>query len=369
MSEEYSEEEESDEYDESESEEERPAKKRPAAKAKRAAKPEEKDPWGLHGTKASKDWKHLQALPVEMFYWNRVVIDEFTYNNERDQTAIVHGLKANARWVLSGTPNVSGFGAVSTIAQWLGVHLGCADAAELTSKEKKEQSAVERFQYFNDAHTPSWYATRHSLAQTFLDRYVRQNIAEIDEIPWREQAAVVALPPPERALYIELKNHLEALDMKNNHKTIKSKCKSENDREARLAAVLGGSDSPDEALLKRCAHFDLNGASKTAAAACDEIVSTRQQQLEQCRAEIVRQTGFARDAIAFFEARHPAKKLSDKDLEHRRMPRKHFDDFCSGDPKAGKLAEVEECGDTDAVPLAQACVAEGLKLAVVAEKE
>ena len=37
--------------------------------------------------------------------------------------------------------------------------------------------------------------------------------------------------------------------MKNNHKTIKSKCKSENDREARLAAVLGGSDSPDEVTL------------------------------------------------------------------------------------------------------------------------
>ena len=47
----------------------------------------------------------------------------------------------------------------------------------------------------------------------------------------------VALPAAERALYVELKNHLEALDMKNNHKTIKSKCKSENDREARLAQV------------------------------------------------------------------------------------------------------------------------------------
>ena len=116
-------------------------------------------------------------------------------------------------------------------------------------------------------------------AQLFLDRYVRQNIAEIDEIPWRERALKVRLPPAEpnpnpnpnphpnphpnpnpnlikvrlppaeRALYIELKNHLEALDMKNNHKTIKSKCKSENDREARLAAVLGGSDSPDEVTL------------------------------------------------------------------------------------------------------------------------
>ena len=109
------------------------------------------------------------------------------------------------------------------------------------------------------------YEARHSLAQRFLDRYVRQNIAEIDEIPWREQAVSIQLPAAERALYVELKtptpsvtrgmpsphptpsvtrgryvelkNHLEALDMKNNHKSIKSKCKSENDREARLAQV------------------------------------------------------------------------------------------------------------------------------------
>ena len=161
-------------------------------------------------------------------------------------------------------------------------------------------------------------------------------------------------------------------------------------------------------------------------------MSTRQQQLEQCKApiahqtltpnpkpepepltpppspnpnlnpnqaEIVRQTGFARDAIAFFEAphpdpnpnpnqnpnpnrnrnrnrnpnphqtRHPRSKLNDKDIEHRAMPRKHFDDFCTGDPKHGKPAEVDECGDADAVPLARACVAEGLKRAAVPDKE
>ena len=59
----------------------------------------------------------MQALPVEMFYWNRVVIDEFTYNNERDNVAIVTGVKAAARWVLSGTPDVSGFSAVAKTAQ------------------------------------------------------------------------------------------------------------------------------------------------------------------------------------------------------------------------------------------------------------
>ena len=66
--------------------------------------------------------------------------------------------------------------------------------------------------------------------------------------------------------------------MKNNHKTIKSKCKSENDREARLAMVLTGSECPEEALIKRCAHFDLEGGAKSAAAACDAIISRRREQ-------------------------------------------------------------------------------------------
>lgn len=65
--------------------------------------------------------------------------------------------------------------------------------------------------------------------------------------------------------------------------------------------VLGESDSPDEALLKRCAHFDFNGSSSSAKVACDHIVSTRHAQLEQCEQEIIRQIGFARSCIDQFE--------------------------------------------------------------------
>ena len=39
-------------------------------------------------------------------------------------------LQAHARWVLSGTPDISGFAAVSETARWLGVHLGAPDAAD-----------------------------------------------------------------------------------------------------------------------------------------------------------------------------------------------------------------------------------------------
>lgn len=332
-------EQEASEYEEEPSEDEKPAKKRGAGKSKPATA-DERDPWGLSGTKCAKDWRHMTAAPLEMFYWNRLVIDEFTYNKERDHVAIVSGVQAASRWVLSGTPDVSGFPAVAETANWLGLHLGSSDASELSKQERKEQSALERFQYFKEVHTPAWHAQRHAVAQDFLDRYVRQNVAEIDEIPWREQAALVALPPSERALYIELKNHLEALDMKNSHKTIKSKCKSENDREARLAQVLGGSASPEEALLKRCAHFDMVGSATSAAAACNAIVATRTKQLKLCSEEIERQTGYARDAIALFEATHPTAKLDPKQAELRGMPASHFRDW--------QTKEIADCGDDEA---------------------
>ena len=360
------EEEESDDFDEdADSEDEAPKKrKKPAAKkaaGKTADEKEEQDPWGLNTSNVNNNWGNLKAPPLEMFYWNRLVVDEYTYNNDRDQTAIVQGLKSNARWVLSGTPNVSSFNAVSTIAEWLGLHLGSLDSSELSKAQKKDQSAMERFQAFKELKTWAWHAARHESAQRFLDRFVRQNIAEIDEIPWKEQAVVIGLPPAERALYIELKNHLEALDMKNNHKTIKSKCKSENDRESRLAKILGGSETPDEALLKRCAQYDISGTDiegcKTAMAACDHIVGTRQQQLQLCKEQIVKQTAYARDAIAYFEDRNKKEKLK---VELVKMPREHFDLF--------RHREMEDCGEEQAGPMVAAAFKEGMKLKKIEDK-
>ena len=153
--EEEEESEEESEDEESEDEEEAGKKrKRPAAgkgKGKGAAAPkkkdevaEEPDPWGLMSGRVGKDAGAMKAAPLELFYWNRLVVDEYTYNKERDYTAIVHGLKAGSRWVLSGTPDISGFAAVTQTDEWLGVHLGKLDAADLTNKEKKEQSAAEK---------------------------------------------------------------------------------------------------------------------------------------------------------------------------------------------------------------------------------
>ena len=81
-------------------------------------------------------------------------------------------------------------------------------------------------------------------------RFVRQNIAEIDEIPQEEHINKVTLPPAERAIYLELETHLKSLEM-NSQKAKKSKKSSKGDREKRMQQVLEDSADAEEALLKR----------------------------------------------------------------------------------------------------------------------
>ena len=70
----------------------------------------------------------------------------------------------------------------------------------------------------------------------------------------------------------------------------KSKLKSESDRDKRLQESLGQSDSAEEALLKRCSHFDLDFTahknSDNAPKQCDVIVEERTKQLKECREEL-----------------------------------------------------------------------------------
>ncbi|TFK39834.1 hypothetical protein BDQ12DRAFT_513516 [Crucibulum laeve] len=256
---------------------------RPAKKAKRT----ESDPWKLESKAVQKDWTRMQAPPFEMFHFARKVVDEYTYLDGKVHS-LVTSITAERHWVLSGTPPIHDFAALKTIAAFLNIHLGVDDDGEGQSaevkKRRREQTAVERFHSFREVHSLEWHAHRHQLGQTFLDQFVRQNIAEIDEIPWTEKIEEITLPAAERAIYLELEHHLRALDM-----TIKRGKKTESDREKRLAQSLGESKTAEEALLKRCSHFDLETSkNENAMKACDVIVEERQKQLDECKDELLK---------------------------------------------------------------------------------
>ncbi|KAF8967596.1 hypothetical protein BDZ97DRAFT_1903203 [Flammula alnicola] len=252
---------------------------RPVKKAKRA----DSDPWKLGSKAVQNEWTYMQAPPFEMFHFARVVVDEYTYLDGKIH-ALVTNLTAERQWVLSGTPPIHDFGALKTIAAFLNIHLGVDDDGEGQSAEVKKRKREQTGKVsVLKVHSLQWHAHRHTIGQGFLNQFVRQNIAEIDEIPWTAQVEEIILPAAERAIYLELEHHLRSLDM-----TIKRGKKTESDREKRLNKALGESKSAEEALLKRCSHFDLETSNENAMKACDVIVQERQKQLDECKKELLR---------------------------------------------------------------------------------
>jgi len=280
-----------DPHSDSEPDEEESPRKRPRGTAVKKADPDNggihelHDLWGLTSEAVQEDWREMLSPPLEMFQWARLVVDEFTYLKHHDKIAIQHGLKASCRWVLSGTPPHESFDDVKGIAAFLNIHLGCNDGTPMFTK--KEQTKAQTFQFYRDFHTQAWHERRHRIAQSFLDRFVRQNIAEIDEIEQERHVNAVQLVPVEKAIYLELDHHLQALDMKSGRRKMWNRKGAGGDRAERLKAALGSSESPEEALLKRCSHFDLNSSAASALQACKDIVELRKQQLNECKAELI----------------------------------------------------------------------------------
>ncbi|KAL1747842.1 hypothetical protein HDZ31DRAFT_60876 [Schizophyllum fasciatum] len=240
------------------------------------------DPWKLGSTAVKADWKKMKAPPLEMFQFARKIIDEYTYLDGK-VLSLVSKLDAKRLWVLSGTPPIHNFAALKTISNFLNIHLGVDDIGEGNAKttaelkkRARDQTAAENFHSFREVHSLEWHAHRHAHGQAFLDQFVRQNVAEIDEIPWTTEVHWIKLPAAEYACYLELEHYLQGLDMQ-----AKKTKKSESDREKRLAQALGESADATEALLKHCSHFDLQLKQVNAISACDAIVQERQRQKDE----------------------------------------------------------------------------------------
>ena len=275
------------ESDEAEIKRKKAAKAR-AAKAKKRTKatsddedeePGDKDHWGFDTAEVQADWTEATSPALEMFHWRRVIVDEFTYLKPSDR-CVVLGLKSEARWCLSGTPPVGAFGEIKETAALLGTNLGSDEAPRFS---KQEITKAETFQFFKEKPTQHWHETRHKVAQGFLDRFVRQNIAEIDEIKSEEIPMDIQLRPAERAIYLELDHYLQAMDMKAKKK---KRGATEGDRDKRLALVLQGSATAEEALIKRCAKFELDDDTGKALRTCQDIIEVREKQLEACKSDL-----------------------------------------------------------------------------------
>jgi len=229
----------------------------------------DRDPWGLSTEMVQKNLANMKNPPLEMFHFERVIVDEFQYllggSVDRSRCkSIVLGLNATYRWGLSGTPPHENFGDVKLLATLLGVDLGINESMHTKKKGRgsasggDERTQLEKFNAMMDTKSLHWHKNRHELAQTFCDRFLRQNIAEIDEIPLENHLMKITLPPAEKAIYSELESHLKSLEMDKGKARV-SKKNSTGDKAKRMAEVLENSADAEEALLKRCSCFDLTG--------------------------------------------------------------------------------------------------------------
>ncbi|KAI5815799.1 hypothetical protein BZA77DRAFT_315136 [Pyronema omphalodes] len=263
-------------------------KKTKTANGKAAAKKTATHDWRLNIQSSNGDYSIVRSLPFQAYHFNRLVVDEFTYVEGQIRAGIT-SQKSWSRWVLSGTPPLEDFNDVKSIAQYLNAYLGIDDdsVASVINKKrmKAERTAVESFRAFKELNSPYWHTRRQEIAQSFLHHFVRQNYAEIDEIPWEEHIVSIQLPAAERAIYLELNHYLMALD----YNIKRGRAKNDNDRDRRQQEALGDSQTAEEALIKRCSHFDLDDEKrneKNAVQACDVIVSDRKRQLQSCREDI-----------------------------------------------------------------------------------
>lgn len=319
------------------------AKKPAAKKAKLDKVREEGDPYGLRTKAVRQDWKQMSSVPLHLFNFQRVIIDEFTYVDGRPYEGVTN-LASKATWVLSGTPPVRDFPAVRGIANFLGVHLGIPDdtegGPEVIKARNKGKTAAERFHSYRETRTASWHAARHTVAQRFLDAFVRQNVAEITEIPSEEHVLSIRLPAAEHAIYLELDHHINSLQGMSK-KIMKSAKGARADRQIRLLDALGKSADPREALIKRCAHFqmDENQTAKNAGAACQQIVQTRTHQLALCE-EDLRYTLYEAIKI-YLHIKDVKKGYSDAKLGDKERKESHFVEYVKSTFSAAGNGDLE----------------------------
>lgn len=192
-----------------------------------------------------------------MFYFNRVIVDEF-HQYEPREYASIKALKSDKRWLLSGTPAIDDFYNVARMAGLLGVPLRIGSDMGGIMKMKnirelrKDWTEFERFHAMLDAPCDATHARIHLIDQSFMDTFVRRNVIDFEEMKLTEHLVPVSLDLDHRALYTKLSQHLNSTEMK----IRKGKASYHVDRDERLHAAVTGSNNVGEALSKTAVSHD-----------------------------------------------------------------------------------------------------------------
>lgn len=208
------------------------------------------------------DWPEpallTQYVPLEVFWWKRIVCDEFHELLSRYPPAqvAVELFHADNKWGLSGTPPCQTLAQIRKAAGFLGVQLPQTPAD--TDKEEPRK-----------------------VAQEWLDAFVRRNTAELPPLEEEERIVPVRQTVKERALYLaltqqhQLTQELGLTDTQSH----------DLPRQIRALKDVGQTTC---GLLKLCSHFCFSGASDvlTAEDECQKQVALRRERILRAEREI-----------------------------------------------------------------------------------
>ncbi|KAF7908585.1 uncharacterized protein EAF01_004340 [Botrytis porri] len=113
----------------------------------------------------------LTGVCLSDFAWSRCVIDEVGYITRRNMQVAIYSLKAQSRWALSATPDITDFKSTSRIARCLGINLGVDD--QETIRNDKNLTSTERFLSYGPDASATWHSQRLQVAQKFCDTFIR----------------------------------------------------------------------------------------------------------------------------------------------------------------------------------------------------
>ncbi|KAM0717999.1 hypothetical protein Q7P37_006331 [Cladosporium fusiforme] len=196
----------------------------------------------------------------EMFYFNRIIIDEFHQYTPREYASL-QALKADKRWGLSGTPALTDFYDIAQIAGLLGVRLRIgSDSSRVMAQRnvralRKDMTDFEQFDAMREMPSDCMHARIHEIAQGFLDTFVRQNVMDFDEMTYDDHIVPVKLDVDHQAAYAELAQQLSSQEMN----LRKAKSSKTTTRDKRFMAAIEGVQTAEEALSKDSTFFERPG--------------------------------------------------------------------------------------------------------------
>ncbi|TKA23611.1 hypothetical protein B0A50_07445 [Salinomyces thailandicus] len=213
------------------------------------------------GATPKLDVSNADRPVFEMFYFNRLIVDEF-HDCSLSEFAAVVALEADKRWGLSATPALDDLYDLHRLGALLGVPLRIGSDARGIMKVsnikqlRTDMTEFERFDAMRQTPSNVMHLRIHEIDQAFLDTFVRQNVMDFTQMEVHQSLLPVWLDLAHRATYMELSQHMNSSEMR-----VKKRSKARGThRDEKLHTALKDSETKEEALSRTAAFSERIGS-------------------------------------------------------------------------------------------------------------